>query len=162
MDYQARELDEELKAQKQEADYPSVKRMENARRVNMNGPYNFRIYDLTNTDMKSSNSGVDPDALRYMKLKIDNHCWREFKDEIDCYSMAFDFDDSISDDYEAYFVVHLEVKNFENAVAQPDKEFGVKAMANSKDEEKHYIGLYPRIMAGEERQLVQYGIKTDC
>ena len=81
-----------------ETDYPSVKRMENARRVNMNGPYNFRIYDLTNTDMKSSNSGVDPDALRYMKLKIDNHCWREFKDEIDWYSMAFDFDDSISDD----------------------------------------------------------------
>ena len=133
----------------------AIKDMENSRRTQMVGKKVFTCYDLSNADMRTSKSDDPNNTLAFEHLKIHNHCWRKFNEEIPWFSMAFDFDEKISDDYECFFVVHIEVKNYENAHAVQGEEFAVKVTATSAEGNHGSIGIYGQ-SRGTKGDYVQY------
>ena len=130
----------------------NIRMMENSRRAVMTGTKHFRCYDLSNADMRTSKSDDSNNTLPFERIKIDNHCWRKFKDGIKWYFMAFQFDNVISDDYQCYMIIHVHVKNYEGAAPQKGVEFGVKVGAMSNYEEIDDIGMYGNSLATREEK----------
>ena len=122
---------------------PTVKDMENSRRAAMVGTKSFKCYDLSNADMRTSKSDDSNNTLAFERIKVDNHCWRRFKDGIPWYFMCFDFDNVISDDYYCYVVVHMYVKNYEKTHASTNQSsFPIKVCASVNGESVNNIGVY--------------------
>ena len=136
--------------------------MEDSKRTQIIGRKSFMFYDLSNTDMRTSNSSDPNNNLKFERLKQDIYCWRALNDKIRWHFIEFGFDKQISDDYEAYWVVGLEVKNYTEAAptAENMKTFAIIAEETRK---LGSMGLKYKVTVLKRRfkEDKDYSVKTE-